>query len=208
MLINEVESIVKLSKKSIRYYEEQGLIKPGRNDENKYRSYSEDDVTRLKEIKILRELGVTINDLKDYYNEKLSLNELINDRKKKIDEQKENYAQIEKICENILKSKKIDSNFEEINILNKRGFTMKETNQTHKKKILGALLSSFIAGIFFLSMVILLIVVQFIPDERMPWFAFVIAMSFFGLPLIGIIVNLIERINEIRRGEEDEASKY
>ena len=42
----------------------------------------------------------------------------------------------------------------------------------------------------------------------MPWFAFVIVMSFFGLPLIGIIVNLIERINEIRRGEEDEASKY
>ena len=115
MLINEVESIVKLSKKSIRYYEEQGLIKPGRNDENKYRSYSEDDVTRLKEIKILRELGVTINDLKDYYNDKLSLDELINDRKKKIDEQKENYAQIEKICDNILKSDNLSNQVQQSN---------------------------------------------------------------------------------------------
>ena len=31
MLINEVESVIGLSKKSIRYYEEEGLLNPKRN---------------------------------------------------------------------------------------------------------------------------------------------------------------------------------
>ena len=41
MFINEVETLVGLSKKSIRFYEENGLIKPKRNAENDYRVYSD-----------------------------------------------------------------------------------------------------------------------------------------------------------------------
>ena len=56
MFINEVEYIVKLSKKSIRYYEELGLINPKRNVNNDYRVYDENDINKLKIIKLLREL--------------------------------------------------------------------------------------------------------------------------------------------------------
>lgn len=51
MLINEVEHIVGLSKKSIRYYEENGLLRPRRNQENDYRVYTEKDIQKLKTIK-------------------------------------------------------------------------------------------------------------------------------------------------------------
>ena len=36
MKINQVEQLVGITKKNIRFYEEQGLLSPGRNRENGY----------------------------------------------------------------------------------------------------------------------------------------------------------------------------
>ena len=47
MKINEVEAAVGVTKKNIRFYEEEGLITPGREPGNGYRSYSQADVERL-----------------------------------------------------------------------------------------------------------------------------------------------------------------
>ena len=38
MKINQVEQLVGITKKNIRFYEEQGLLSPGRNRENGYRA--------------------------------------------------------------------------------------------------------------------------------------------------------------------------
>ena len=40
MKINQVEELVGITKKNIRFYEEQGLINPERNRDNGYREYS------------------------------------------------------------------------------------------------------------------------------------------------------------------------
>ena len=48
MKINEVEAAVGVTKKNIRFYEEEGLITPGREPGNGYRSYSQADVERLR----------------------------------------------------------------------------------------------------------------------------------------------------------------
>lgn len=49
MKINEVERLVGITKKNIRFYEEQGLLNPDRNRENGYRDYSEEDVQTLEQ---------------------------------------------------------------------------------------------------------------------------------------------------------------
>ena len=46
MKINEVEAAVGVTKKNIRFYEEEGLITPGREPGNGYRSYTQADVER------------------------------------------------------------------------------------------------------------------------------------------------------------------
>ena len=46
MKINEVEAAVGVTKKNIRFYEEEGLISPSREPGNGYRSYSQADVER------------------------------------------------------------------------------------------------------------------------------------------------------------------
>ena len=52
--INEVESLVGITKKNIRFYEEKGLLSPRRNSENGYRDYGEEEVAVLRRIKPLR----------------------------------------------------------------------------------------------------------------------------------------------------------
>ena len=47
MKIKDVEKQVGISKANIRFYEEEGLIHPARNQENNYREYSETDVEQL-----------------------------------------------------------------------------------------------------------------------------------------------------------------
>ena len=54
MKINQVEAAVGVTKKNIRFYEEEGLLAPCRNAGNGYREYSEEDVARLRRIKLLR----------------------------------------------------------------------------------------------------------------------------------------------------------
>ena len=64
MKINEVEAAVGVTKKNIRFYEEEGLISPRREPSNGYRSYSEADVERLRRIKLLRKLDVPLAEIR------------------------------------------------------------------------------------------------------------------------------------------------
>ena len=64
MKINEVEAAVGVTKKNIRFYEEEGLISPRRESGNGYRSYSEADVERLRRIKLLRKLDVPLAEIR------------------------------------------------------------------------------------------------------------------------------------------------
>ena len=55
--INEVEALVGITKKNIRFYEEKGLLSPSRNSDNGYRDYGEEEVAVLRRIKLMRKLG-------------------------------------------------------------------------------------------------------------------------------------------------------
>ena len=64
MKINQVAELVDITKKNIRFYEDQGLVDPMRNPENSYREYSMDDVEQLRRVKLLRQLGVSCDNIR------------------------------------------------------------------------------------------------------------------------------------------------
>ena len=68
MKINEVEALVGITKKNIRFYEEQGLLSPKRNSENSYREYGDEEVQTLRQIKLLRKLGVPIEEIRQMFS--------------------------------------------------------------------------------------------------------------------------------------------
>jgi len=63
MLINEVSKITGLTKKAIEYYTIQGLVCPNIL-ENGYRDYNQSDIDKLNIISILRQLGLSTNEIK------------------------------------------------------------------------------------------------------------------------------------------------
>lgn len=63
MRISEVTQHVDLSRRAIKYYEEQGLLTVNK-DENGYRNYTEENLMVLKEISAYRKLGISISDIR------------------------------------------------------------------------------------------------------------------------------------------------
>lgn len=63
MRINEVAEETGLSRRAVKYYEEQGLIRVAK-DENGYRNYTQKELILLKEISVYRKLGIRIADIR------------------------------------------------------------------------------------------------------------------------------------------------
>lgn len=214
VFIKDVEAVVGLSKKNIRYYEEVGLITPERNDENDYRIYSKEDIKKLKIIKFFRELNVPIRELKMLSSGEMSVRECMEDRISKIETEEEKYKKIKSMCLEIAESNEdfdsidITKYFEEINVLNKEGFTMRDIKINKSRKIRGAIFSSLVFSLFFIALSGIIVYFQLTEVEKMPCFLFYFVIIILLIPIFGIAYNLAIRIKEINKGEEDEASKY
>lgn len=102
MKIKEVEQRTGISSANIRFYEKEGLLNPKRSKENNYRDYLEQDVERLEQIKILRLLGISIEDIKSIYRKELILEEVITKRVNQLNEEEKHVREVRKACENIL----------------------------------------------------------------------------------------------------------
>ena len=77
MKINEVEPPWR-DQKEHPLYEEEGLITPGREPGNGYRSYSQTDVERLRRIKLLRKLDVPLAEIREMLEGQSTLAEGMN----------------------------------------------------------------------------------------------------------------------------------
>lgn len=65
--IGEISKLYNIGPDSLRYYEELGILKPHRG-ENNYRMYHIHDLWRLNVIRDLRELGFSMERIKEYLN--------------------------------------------------------------------------------------------------------------------------------------------
>ena len=64
--IEQVATRTNMTKRTLRYYEEIGLLSPTGRTEGNYRRYSEEDVAHLERIKELRDLlGFSLTDIRE-----------------------------------------------------------------------------------------------------------------------------------------------
>lgn len=61
--IGQIAKIAKVSNRTLRYYEELGLILPKSRGENRYRYYDDSHVQRLNTIKMLQESGFALKEI-------------------------------------------------------------------------------------------------------------------------------------------------
>jgi DNA-binding transcriptional MerR regulator len=63
--IGEVAENVGLSLRTIRYYEEIGLVDPSGRSEGGFRLYTESDIERLRLVKALKPLGLSLETMRE-----------------------------------------------------------------------------------------------------------------------------------------------
>lgn len=73
MNIKQAEISSGVSRRNIRFYEQEGLITPTRNRENDYREYSETDIETLKRIRILRMVDMPLEQIREVLQGRLTL---------------------------------------------------------------------------------------------------------------------------------------
>ncbi|MBB3095833.1 DNA-binding transcriptional MerR regulator [Actinoplanes campanulatus] len=65
MRIGEAAERVGLSIRTLRHYEEAGLVRPSARSEGGFRLYTEPDLDRLRVIKRMKPLGFTLDEMRD-----------------------------------------------------------------------------------------------------------------------------------------------
>lgn len=98
--ISQIEFKTGLSRANVRFYEKEGLLEPKRL-ENGYRDYSEADLETLMRIKLLRQLYISLDEIKQIQNGSVDLKEVLNKRLEKIKIEISDLQDSEVICKAI-----------------------------------------------------------------------------------------------------------
>ena len=97
MTSKEMEARSGVPRANIRYYEAEGLLAPARSG-NGYRDYSEEDLRTLEKIKLLRRLGVTIEELRALRDGKADLAAVLDRRLAEVGGQRAALGRVERVC--------------------------------------------------------------------------------------------------------------
>lgn len=213
MKINEVEQTIGITKKNIRFYEQEGLLNPSRGA-NGYRDYTQEDINTLQQIKLLRRLDIPIEEIKRLQSGTLTLEDCLRRHLIVLERRSKNLDAMESFCGRIL------TEYAELNTLpveqlliemdNMEEGGTKFVNIQNKDKVKrkkDALIAAFVAILFMVMFLCLMIWVIFTEPE-IPAVLIILIVSFPILGIVGTILALKERFSEIEGGELDEASKY
>ena len=220
MKIQQVEELVGISKKNIRFYEAEGLLSPGRA-ENGYREYGRADVLRLQQIKLLRKLAVPIEDIRSVLRGEGSLETCLDRQLQAYARQRESLSAMEGMTRELLSRPGLslegldaEACLEKIEGLEKEGRAFMDVSKRdvrrqrrlHRKKATGAVLG---AGIIIALILPALFIILWANGQEPlpPW----LLALFIIIPVVVIacvVAVLIQRIKEIKGGEEDEAAQY
>ena len=213
MKIKQVEELVEITQKNIRFYEDQGLLNVERAS-NGYREYSLDDVERLKQIKMLRLISVPIEDIRLLFSNKKSLDDIFESQCIYLEKQAQNMERVCEFCRKLagkdltLESLDVSDCLNTIEQLEKEGAKFMDISKTdvHIKKKLGALLSASAMIIIFIVLIFIMVWAYSEEPIPIPFIALLIGIPAFCI--VGLVIAVIQRNKEIEGGEEDEASKY
>ena len=218
MKINEVEAAVGVTKKNIRFYEEEGLLSPRREPGNGYRSYSQADVERLRRIKLLRKLDVPLADIRAMLEGQCTLAEGMVQQLERLHSRRADLDEAVSFCELLQKEPgdldqlDVEQTLARLTAKEEQGVTFVNIEQVDRKaeRIKGALVGAgLFTAVMLLSIGILAWVFFALDPQDMPPLPLLVVL--FGIPagcIVGTLKVLLDRIEEIGKGEEDAYRNY
>ena len=213
MKINQVEELVDITKKNIRFYEEQGLVEPARDPQNGYREYSLEDVKNLKQVKLLRQLGVSIEDIRKLRKGEISLEKCMHNRLAELEKSSHDIEHMKAVCELLseegddISSVDVNAYLDKMKELEKGGVRFMNVKSSDvKKRRNGAIIAAAVVVLFMIAMIAMVIWANGI--DPAPKGILIFSIILFGSIIVGVLIALGQRLKEVKGGEIDEASKY
>ena len=216
MKINEVEALVGITKKNIRFYEEKGLLSPSRNSENGYRDYGEAEVEALRRIKLMRKLGVPIEEIRRMQEGAQTVGDGMRRHLVTLERERKNLEESVRLCE-LLKERteplgELDAQsvLEEMEKLEQSGTTFqnKQKQDVRIRYVAPIVISAMVVAVLAASVGVMLWGFYMDPEAAPPLVIVFIAVCVPLLMIAGILLALFQRIAEIGKGEIDDARKY
>lgn len=100
--INELERLTGITKQNIRFYEKKELLHPARNAANNYREYTEEDLTALKTIKLLRRLDFSLEDIRIILSKEMPLHAVLEGHLEELKKRRQELSACIDICTELL----------------------------------------------------------------------------------------------------------
>lgn len=212
MRIKQVESLVGITDKNIRFYEKEGLLHPSRNPQNGYREYSDDDVQMLARIKLLRKLSFSLEQIRNLCTSRLSLAQAMREHTGDLARRIEDIKRAGDLCTMIAEREEsiqtLDAGvyLQMVAQMEKEGTRFMNTRKDTAKKYVAPILVTLIIAVYMISLSIALFALG--AAEQLPA---AVSVLLIVLPLgvaAAVVAAMIMRIREIQGGEEDAARKY
>lgn len=216
MKINEVEALVGITKKNIRFYEAEGLLTPRRNSENGYRDYGEAEVETLRRIKLLRKLGFPLEEIRQMQSGSRTVGDGMRRHLVTLERERENLETTSRLCAELTdRNEKLDaldaqSLLERMEQLEQEGTTfMDKQKQDTKKRYVAPIIVTIVMAILMLGL-IWLFLWAFETDPLgappLPLLSLFVAIP--GVVILGVVIALFQRIRELGKNEADDAKNY
>jgi len=216
MRINEVEALVGISKKNIRFYEEQGLLQPRRNSENGYRDYGEAELETLRRIKLMRKLGVPMEEIRRMQAGQHTVGDAMRRHIVTLERDRENLEQARRLCEMLKDREERLENLDaggiltEMERLEQEGTTFQDKQRNDIRRRYAAPVAAAVVMVTLMALLAVLFIWTFATEPEgappMPVMA-----VFVLIPVAvagGVLLALRQRIREIGKGEIVDAGKY
>lgn len=216
MKINEVETQVGITKKNIRFYEEQGLLTPRRNSENGYREYDQREVDTLRQIKLLRKLGVPLAEIRRMQEggtvaDGMRRHLITLERERRDLEQAIGLCQTLKDLEERLESLDAAVLLDQMEQMEKTGTTFqnKQIRDTKPIRYAAPAAAALCMTVLMVGTIVLMVWAYAAdPTQAPPLPLMALLTAIPAVVILGVLLALYQRIREIQKGEADDAKNY
>ena len=207
---------VGITKRNIRYYEKEGLLSPGRNSENGYRDYADEDVEALKKIKLLRKLDVPLEEIRRMQRGDLTLDDGLRRHIIQLERQRENLDTTQRLCQTLadagaqLPTLDAGRYLSEMERMEQEGTRFVNIKKHDTLARYAGPTAAALVFIGLMSFVIGFVVwaVSTDPADAPPLGVLILIIAVPAVVILGVLLALVQRFKQIQGGEEDAASKY
>ena len=205
-----------ITKKNIRFYEAEGLLTPRRNSENGYRDYGEAEVAVLRRIKLMRKLGVPLEEIRRMQSGAHTVGDGMRRHLVTLERDRENLEQAIRLCGGLTDCLQRLEDLDAQELLIKME-TLEQEGTTFQNKqrsdiriryvaplVIAGSMTALMAGL----MGLLVWVFLQNPVNGLPLPLLLISLALLALVTGGVLAALFQRLREIGKGEIDDAKNY